>query len=368
MRGRRGARGGGRPGPRRRHRARSLPLPVPRRAGVPPRDRARLPAPRRRARARSADRRSARSTTWRRSPATPSVGHATAYCAGARGARRLPRAGARRRRCAASRSSSSGSPTTPAISARWRATSATCPTASYCGRLRGDFLNLTALVCGSRFGRGWSARAASAFDVDAARAGAIVERLGPTMRDVVGARELLRRPLRRARAIRGDRHARARGVPGPRDRRPGGTRLRARARRAPRVPDRHLPLRADLRSPPGHTGDVFARALRALAGDPALRELRGAISCATLPDGPTRAEVGALAPASITVSARRGLARRDLPRGDHGRRRALRAPTRSSILRSTTGSGWPWRCATRQISDFPLCNKSFNLSYCGHDL
>jgi Ni,Fe-hydrogenase III large subunit len=27
-------------------------------------------------------------------------------------------------------------------------------------------------------------------------------------------------------------------------------------------------------------------------------------------------------------------------------------------------------CALRgqQISDFPLCNKSFNLSYCGHDL
>src|SRR5205807_8027204 len=28
------------------------------------------------------------------------------------------------------------------------------PTASYCGRIRGDFLNLTALLCGSRFGRG----------------------------------------------------------------------------------------------------------------------------------------------------------------------------------------------------------------------
>src|SRR5207247_4610273 len=28
------------------------------------------------------------------------------------------------------------------------------PTASYCGRLRGDFLNLTALLCGNRFGRG----------------------------------------------------------------------------------------------------------------------------------------------------------------------------------------------------------------------
>ncbi|MDD5644753.1 MAG: hypothetical protein PHO00_04835 [bacterium] len=27
------------------------------------------------------------------------------------------------------------------------------PTASYCGRIRGDFLNLTALICGNRFGR-----------------------------------------------------------------------------------------------------------------------------------------------------------------------------------------------------------------------
>src|SRR5208282_2654380 len=28
------------------------------------------------------------------------------------------------------------------------------PTASACGRIRGDFLNLTALICGNRFGRG----------------------------------------------------------------------------------------------------------------------------------------------------------------------------------------------------------------------
>lgn len=27
------------------------------------------------------------------------------------------------------------------------------PTASYCGRIRGDFLNMTALLCGNRFGR-----------------------------------------------------------------------------------------------------------------------------------------------------------------------------------------------------------------------
>ena len=32
---------------------------------------------------------------------------------------------------------------------------------------------------------------------------------------------------------------------------------------------------------------------------------------------------------------------------------------------------WPglaYALRGQQISDFPLCNKSFNLSYCGHDL
>ncbi len=40
------------------------------------------------------------------------------------------------------------------------------PTASYCGRLRGDFLNLTALICGSRFGRGLVRPGGVSFDLD----------------------------------------------------------------------------------------------------------------------------------------------------------------------------------------------------------
>src|SRR6202011_399889 len=40
------------------------------------------------------------------------------------------------------------------------------PTASYCGHLRGDFLNLTALLCGSRFGRGMIRPGGVGFDVD----------------------------------------------------------------------------------------------------------------------------------------------------------------------------------------------------------
>jgi Ni,Fe-hydrogenase III large subunit len=30
--------------------------------------------------------------------------------------------------------------------------------------------------------------------------------------------------------------------------------------------------------------------------------------------------------------------------------------------------GLAYALRNQQISDFPLCNKSFNLSYCGHDL
>jgi Ni,Fe-hydrogenase III large subunit len=29
---------------------------------------------------------------------------------------------------------------------------------------------------------------------------------------------------------------------------------------------------------------------------------------------------------------------------------------------------WPLAMPGNEISDFPLCNKSFNLSYAGHDL
>ena len=39
------------------------------------------------------------------------------------------------------------------------------PAASYCGRLRGDVLNLTAELCGSRLGRGWIRPGGVAHDI-----------------------------------------------------------------------------------------------------------------------------------------------------------------------------------------------------------
>jgi Ni,Fe-hydrogenase III large subunit len=51
------------------------------------------------------------------------------------------------------------------------------PTSSFCGRLRGDFLNLTALVCGNRFGRDLVRPGGVRFDVDGERVAAMRERL-----------------------------------------------------------------------------------------------------------------------------------------------------------------------------------------------
>src|SRR5205823_337548 len=65
------------------------------------------------------------------------------------------------------------------------------PTASYCGRLRGDFLNLTALLCGSRFGRGLVRPGGVAFDLDEARVKQCLERLDAAYRDVTNAANLL---------------------------------------------------------------------------------------------------------------------------------------------------------------------------------
>src|SRR5262249_55217690 len=53
------------------------------------------------------------------------------------------------------------------------------PTLSYCGRLRGDYLNATALLCGSRFGRGLVRPGGTGFDAEAGRGQELAERLGP---------------------------------------------------------------------------------------------------------------------------------------------------------------------------------------------
>ncbi|MBI2837078.1 MAG: hydrogenase, partial [Acidobacteria bacterium] len=65
------------------------------------------------------------------------------------------------------------------------------PTASYCGRIRGDFLNMTASLCGSRFGRGLIRPGGVAFDCSESDRAQLVEKLAIAETDAKNAVELL---------------------------------------------------------------------------------------------------------------------------------------------------------------------------------
>lgn len=65
------------------------------------------------------------------------------------------------------------------------------PTAAYCGRIRWDFLNLTAAIYGSRFGRGMIRRGGVAFDVDSKLAAELVRRLDKALEDAEDAVRLM---------------------------------------------------------------------------------------------------------------------------------------------------------------------------------
>ncbi|MDO5576412.1 MAG: hypothetical protein Q4F84_04980, partial [Fibrobacter sp.] len=65
------------------------------------------------------------------------------------------------------------------------------PTSSYCGRLRGDFLNLTALLCGSRFGRGFVCPGGVQYDLDSQRTDLFTKKFLATIKDVQNAVSLL---------------------------------------------------------------------------------------------------------------------------------------------------------------------------------
>ena len=239
------------------------------------------------------------------------------------------------------------------------------PTSSFCGRLRGDFLNMTALLCGSRFGRGFVRPGGTAFDVDPALIADLRGRLDATFRDVAGAANLLwATPSAMARfentgALAPETAAEL-GLVGP----------------AARACGRELDVRRDFPSGiyrfaqlPVSTcagGDVFARAtVRWLEIQRSVEFIRGQI--AALPGGAVRAPCGPLAAETTVVSLQEGW------RGEIAHVATTDAAGRFARYKVGDPSFHNWlglalALRNQEISDFPLCNKSFNLSYCGHDL
>ena len=115
-----------------------------------------------------------------------------------------------------------------------------------------------------------------------------------------------------------------------------------------------------------HSGDVFARAyIRWLeirrSAEFALYQLR------SLPGGEARTVSGPLAPGRICVSLVEGW------RGEICHVGWTDPAGRLAGYKIVDPSFHNWMGLAlamrgQQISDFPLCNKSFNLSYCGFDL
>ena len=88
---------------------------------------------------------------------------------------------------------------------------------------------------------------------------------------------------------------------------------------------------------------------------------------AALPAGPIHQPVGPLAPGKAVVALTEGW------RGEICHVLATDADGRFERYKVVDPSFHNWfglamALRNQQISDFPLCNKSFNLSYCGHDL
>ncbi len=239
------------------------------------------------------------------------------------------------------------------------------PTASYCGRIRGDVLNLTALLCGSRFGRGMVRPGGVGFDVDAGRATELLERLEQAVADVGEAAQLLwDEPSVQARfeevGVLSPETCEALGLVG----------VAARACGIPRDVRHELPSGifrfAHVPVSTWHTGDVFARAwVRWLEIQRSAAFVKDQLTA--LPDGPVRAPVAEPAANELVVALVEGWRGEicHVALTDEGGRFA-RYKVVDPSFHNWMGLAMAMR--GQQISDFPLCNKSFNLSYCGHDL
>ncbi len=239
------------------------------------------------------------------------------------------------------------------------------PTANYCGRLRGDFLNATGLICGNRFGRNLVQPGGVAFDVDSAMCESLISRLKPALHDVGGAVQLLWNSLSVQSRFRDTGKisrevVEALGIVGVAQRATGmaqdiRTDFPSGVYRSTKIPVATC-----------DSGDVYARAfVRSLeierSGQFIIDQLQSPFH------GPIQMDIPPLATDSLVVSMVEGW------RGEICHVAITDREGRFARYKVVDPSFHNWiglamSLRDQEISDFPLCNKSFNLSYCGHDL
>ena len=240
------------------------------------------------------------------------------------------------------------------------------PTASFCGRIRGEYLNMTAEICGNRFGRNCIIPGGVRYDIEPARCEKLLKHLRRVNPELKHALDLMfdsptvldrfentgSVSLETARAI---------GLVGP----------------AGRASGVKLDLRYDLpagayknsapKQAPCGSGDVLSRAkIRYHEIFASLEFIEKTLI--NLAQGEIcTPEITALQPDSIAFSlteAWRGELCQIIVTDTQGKIAQCRIVDPS--FHNWFGLAMALR--NEEISNFPICNKSFNLSYCGHDL
>jgi Ni,Fe-hydrogenase III large subunit len=239
------------------------------------------------------------------------------------------------------------------------------PTASFCGRIRGDFLNMTAVLCGSRFGRGLLTPGGALFDLTTEQRADLLERLGQARTDLTGAVELLWNTpsvmgrLENTGTVSRDTAAEL-GLVGPAARASGIKRDVRHDFPSGIFRMTHLPVATAV------SGDVAARSMvRWLEAQKSLDFIEEQLR--QLPGGGHRSMAAPARGDSLVVTLTEGW------RGMICHTAVTDAAGRFARYKIVDPSFHNWQGLAmalrgQQISDFPLCNKSFNLSYCGFDL
>ena len=238
--------------------------------------------------------------------------------------------------------------------------------ASY-GRLRTAIINASMRVCGSRFGRGWLRPGGVRCAIDDALRQDLLTTLAAFARDLAQVNTL----MLEARSVQSRfqgvgvvsvKAAQDTGMSGPVARASGvAFDTRVSLAGAPYV-EHPLALMTET------SGDCWARMkLRMREIDESLRWLGAVLQSSPRADPVTLALAAPLAPDHLCVSITegfRGPVIQALETGANGQ--LVHYKVQDPSLQNWFGLALAVR--DNEISDFPICNKSFDLSYCGNDL
>ena len=238
--------------------------------------------------------------------------------------------------------------------------------ASTYGRLRTTAINATMQLCGSRFGRGALRPGANRFAIDVESRARLRASVTLLQTDLASINELVLEARTVQHRLRGVgtlalAQAEALGVVGV-VARASGVALDAR-----RFAESGVYHRVPIAIAAASDGDCWARMQIRLAEIDASLAWLGAILDADPEWSPSAQPIGALASdrlAIAIVEGVRGEIVHCIETGDQGE--VIHYKAQDPSLRNWMGLAIAVR--NNEISDFPICNKSFDLSYCGNDL